>query len=246
LKIDYLNKNILTVELFTKNNFGIQYAKYYFSNNLCLLAFFYFLKLFIMKKLCTTAFVAVSLILCSNLSYSQEKTSSTMAKATTVTKNTAVETDVVKSQGGTIADIVAGSKSHSTLLVALKSAELVETLKSAGPFTVFAPTNDAFAKIQASALDNLLKPENKEVLTKVLTGHVISGKIKAEDIIAAIKVGNGTATYTTLNGDKLSATTEAGKVKLIDSAGNATFVSTSEILADNGIVHVIDAVLGGK
>jgi uncharacterized surface protein with fasciclin (FAS1) repeats len=207
---------------------------------------FLFLKFLIMKKLCTTATVAVSLILLSSLSYAQEKVSPAMAKATPVAKTAAVEAVAVKAQGGTVADVVAASKAHSTLLVALKSAGLVETLKGAGPFTVFAPTNDAFSKIPAAALDNLLKPENKETLSKVLTGHVVSGAVKAEDILSAIKAGNGTATFATVNGDKLTATAEGGKVKLTDSAGNAAFVSSADLGADNGVVHVIDAVLAGK
>jgi uncharacterized surface protein with fasciclin (FAS1) repeats len=207
---------------------------------------FLFLKFLIMKKLCTTATVAVSLILLSSMSYAQEKVSPAMAKTSPVTKIAAIETVAVKAQGGTIADVVAASKAHSTLLVALKSAGLVETLKGAGPFTVFAPTNDAFSKIPAAALDNLLKPENKETLSKVLTGHVVSGAVKAEDILAAIKAGNGTASFATVNGDKLTATSEGGKVKLTDSAGNAAFVSTADVAADNGVIHIIDAVLAGK
>jgi uncharacterized surface protein with fasciclin (FAS1) repeats len=199
-----------------------------------------------MKKLCTTASMAVSLILLLSMSYAQEKVNAASVKTAAVSKATPAMSMADQTQGGTVADIVAGSKAHSTLLVALKSAGLVETLKAAGPFTVFAPTNDAFSKIPTAALDNLLKPENKETLSKVLTGHVLSGTVKAEDIITAIKAGNGTATFATLNGDKLTATTEAGKVKLTDSAGNSAFISTAEIAADNGVVHVIDAVLAGK
>jgi uncharacterized surface protein with fasciclin (FAS1) repeats len=207
---------------------------------------FLFLKFLIMKKLCTTASMAVSLILLSNMSFAQEKITTANIKPAAVAKAASTMPMANQTQGGTVADIVAGSKAHSTLLVALKSAGLVETLKGAGPFTVFAPTNDAFSKIPAAALDNLLKPENKETLSKVLTGHVVSGAIKAEDIITAIKTGNGTASYATVNGDKLTATTEGGKVKLTDSAGNAAFLSTAEIVADNGMVHVIDIVLAGK
>jgi uncharacterized surface protein with fasciclin (FAS1) repeats len=207
---------------------------------------FLFLKFLIMKKLCMTASMAVSLILLVSVSYAQEKTNTAMAKSTPATSVAAVKSEAVKVQGSTIADVVAASKSHSTLLVALKSAGLVETLKGAGPFTVFAPTNDAFSKIPAAALDNLLKPENKDALSKVLTGHVVSGIIKAEDILAAIKAGNGTASFATVNGDKLTATAEGGKVKLTDSAGNAAFVSTADVAADNGVIHIIDAVLAGK
>jgi uncharacterized surface protein with fasciclin (FAS1) repeats len=202
-----------------------------------------------MKKLCTTASMAVSLILLISVSYAQEKVTTASLKTAPITKVApapSMDTKTQAVQAGTVADVVAGSKAHSTLLVALKSAGLVETLKGAGPFTVFAPTNDAFSKIPAAALDNLLKPENKETLSKVLTGHVVSGTIKAEDILAAIKAGNGTATFTTVSGNKLTATAEGGKVKLTDSAGNAAFVSTADIAADNGVVHIIDAVLAGK
>jgi uncharacterized surface protein with fasciclin (FAS1) repeats len=207
---------------------------------------FLFLKFLIMKKLFPTAYMAASLILLSSISYAQEKVSTANVKTAAVSKASPAISMASQTQGGSVADIVAGSKAHSTLLVALKSAGLVETLKGAGPFTVFAPTNDAFSKIPTASLDNLLKPENKEILSKVLTGHVVSGAVKAEDILAAIKAGNGTATFATINGDKLTAITEGGKIKLTDSAGNAAFVSSTEIAADNGVVHVIDAVLAGK
>jgi uncharacterized surface protein with fasciclin (FAS1) repeats len=199
-----------------------------------------------MKKLCTTASIAVSLILCASISFAQEKINTTTAKTAVVSKTEPTLSMNNKTQKGTIADVVSGSKDHSTLLVTLKSAGLVETLKGAGPFTVFAPTNDAFSKIPTAALDNLLKPENKDILSKVLTGHVVSGSIKAEDILAAIKTGNGSASFATVNGDKLTATMEGGKVKLTDSAGNAAYVSNADVAADNGVIHIIDAVLAGK
>jgi uncharacterized surface protein with fasciclin (FAS1) repeats len=149
-------------------------------------------------------------------------------------------------QSGTVADVIGASKAHSTLSTALKAAGLTDALKGAGPFTVFAPTNDAFAKVPAAALDNLLKPENKETLSKVLTTHVVAGSLKAADILAAIKAGNGTASFSSLSGEKLTASAEGDKVKITDSAGNVAIVSTADIGADNGVIHVIDNVLAGK
>lgn len=206
--------------------------------------YFLSLKFFIMKKLCLAASIAACLMVLVNIGYAQEKVSMASAKTAPLPKPIAEK--VAPQAAGTVADIVLGSKVHSTLAIALKSAGLIETLKGAGPFTVFAPTNDAFSKIPAAALDNLLKPENKEVLGKVLTAHVVSGTLKAADILAAIKTGNGTATLATVSGDKLTATLEGDKVKLTDSAGNTALVSTADLGADNGVVHVIDAVLAAK
>jgi uncharacterized surface protein with fasciclin (FAS1) repeats len=161
-------------------------------------------------------------------------------------QNTAPNTADAAVQSGTVADVIGASKAHSTLSTALKAAGLTDALKGAGPFTVFAPTNDAFAKVPAAALDNLLKAENKETLSKVLTTHVVAGSLKAADILAAIKAGNGTASFSSLSGEKLTASLEGGKVKITDSAGNVAIVSTADIGADNGVIHVIDNVLAGK
>jgi uncharacterized surface protein with fasciclin (FAS1) repeats len=149
-------------------------------------------------------------------------------------------------QGKTVADVAAASKVHTTLVSALKNTGLDDALKGKGPFTVFAPTNDAFAKIPADVLDSLMKPGGKDALTKILANHVVAGKYKSADILSAIKSGNGKAELPTLGGDKLIITSEDGKVKVTDSTGNAAYVSIADLAAGNGVVHVLDAVLGEK
>jgi uncharacterized surface protein with fasciclin (FAS1) repeats len=200
-----------------------------------------------MKKFLLSTSMVVSFILIVSLGLAQEKQVMAAAKKSVSTPVVVEKANSSSDkQAGTIVDVIASSKAHTTLLQAVKTAGLVDALQGAGPFTVFAPTNDAFSKIPASTLDNLFKPEGKEALTKVLSTHVLNGSIKAEDILTAIKNGNGSATFSTLNGDKLTATTEAGKVKITDSNGNVAFVTTTSINADNGIIHVLDAVLIGK
>ncbi len=142
-----------------------------------------------------------------------------------------------------IVDIAIGSEAHTTLVAAVKAADLVATLKTAGPFTVFAPVNDAFAKLPAGTVDFLLKPENKATLAKLLTYHVVAGNLDANAVIAAIKKGNGTATLTTVSGGKLSATIENGKVKLTDEKGGTAFVTATDLKGSNGVIHVIDSVV---
>jgi uncharacterized surface protein with fasciclin (FAS1) repeats len=142
-----------------------------------------------------------------------------------------------------IVDVAAGSKDHTTLVAALKAAGLVETLKGAGPFTVFAPTNEAFAKLPAGTVDNLLKPESKAQLTGILTYHVVAGNLDAAAIMAAIKKGGGKVTLTTVAGGKLTAVIENGKVVLTDDAGGKSTVTATDLKASNGVIHVIDTVL---
>lgn len=142
-----------------------------------------------------------------------------------------------------IVDVAAGSKSHTTLVAAVKAADLVGTLKSKGPFTVFAPTNDAFAKLPAGTVENLLKPENKAKLASILTYHVVAGNLNAKAVLAAIKKGNGKVVLTTLAGGKLTASVENGKVILTDEKGGKATVTVTDLKASNGVIHVIDAVV---
>jgi uncharacterized surface protein with fasciclin (FAS1) repeats len=146
------------------------------------------------------------------------------------------------SQSKDVVDIAIGSKDHTTLVAAVKAADLVTTLKSKGPFTVFAPTNAAFDKLPAGTVASLLKPENKAKLAKILTYHVVSGNLDAAAVIAAIKAGNGTAVLTTVSGGKLTGSIENGKVKLTDENGKSAFVTTADLKGSNGVVHVIDGV----
>jgi len=142
-----------------------------------------------------------------------------------------------------IVDVAASSKVHTTLVAAVKAADLVATLKSKGPFTVFAPTNDAFAKLPAGTVETLLKPENKAKLAAILTYHVIAGTLDAKAVLAAIKKGKGKAVLTTVAGGKLTATVENGKVVLTDAKGGKAIVTATDLKASNGVIHVIDSVL---
>ncbi len=152
-------------------------------------------------------------------------------------------TSVLAQSSNDIVDVAAGSKDHSTLVAAVKAADLVTTLKGKGPFTVFAPTNAAFEKLPAGTVDNLLKPENKATLAGILTYHVVAGKVDAKKVAAAIKAGNGKAELKTVQGETLTASLEAGKVILTDSKGGKATVTATDLKASNGVIHVIDTVL---
>lgn len=144
-------------------------------------------------------------------------------------------------------DIVANavnSADHTTLVAAVKAAGLVETLQGKGPFTVFAPVNDAFENLPAGTVETLLKPENKAQLTKVLTYHVVAGNMTADKIMSAIKAGKGTASLKTVSGGTLKATMNGPKnVVLMDESGNTATISTYDVLQSNGVIHVIDKVM---
>jgi uncharacterized surface protein with fasciclin (FAS1) repeats len=142
-----------------------------------------------------------------------------------------------------IVDIAAGSEAHTTLVAAVKAADLVATLKSDGPFTVFAPVNDAFAKLPAGTVDFLLKAENKAALAKILTYHVVAGNLDAKAVLAAIKKGNGSVSLTTVSGGTLKASLDNGKVKLTDENGGAAYVTVTDLKGSNGVIHVIDTVV---
>ena len=142
-----------------------------------------------------------------------------------------------------IIDNAVNSKDHTTLVAAVKAAGLVETLKGKGPFTVFAPTNAAFAALPAGTVETLLKPENKATLTGILTYHVVAGRLTARSIAKAIKTGKGTAQLTTVNGGKLLAMVHGKSVMLKDEKGNTAMVTIADVMQSNGVIHVIDKVL---
>jgi uncharacterized surface protein with fasciclin (FAS1) repeats len=142
-----------------------------------------------------------------------------------------------------IVENAVNSKDHTTLVAAVSAAGLVETLKTAGPFTVFAPTNAAFEKLPAGTVETLLKPENKSTLTAVLTYHVVSGKLNAKDIQKAIKKGNGTAELTTVQGGKLWAMEKDGKIWIKDEKGGTSMVTIADVNQSNGVIHVVDTVV---
>lgn len=168
----------------------------------------------------------------------------------TAVAGTAVAQDKTVMVGGAamypskdIIDNAMNSHDHTTLVAAVKAAGLVDTLKGAGPFTVFAPTNMAFGKLPSGTVDNLLKPENKPTLTKILTYHVVPGKWGAAELAAKVKDGGGKAMLKTVEGGEITATSDGGKVKLTDAKGGSAWVTTADVWQKNGVIHVIDAVL---
>lgn len=142
-----------------------------------------------------------------------------------------------------IVENAVNSPDHTTLVAAVKAAGLVETLESPGPFTVFAPTNEAFAKLPAGTVDTLLKPENKNQLVKVLTYHVVAGKVSSHDLIKLIKKGHGKAALKTVEGGTITASLQDGKVVLTDEKGGTATVTIADVYQSNGVIHVIDSVL---
>ncbi|MFC5282290.1 fasciclin domain-containing protein [Pedobacter alpinus] len=183
-----------------------------------------------MKKLFVTAFALLAMA-CASETYAQ-KNPMVGGAAMYNTKD--------------IVDNAVNSKDHTTLVAAVKAAGLVETLKSAGPFTVFAPTNAAFDKLPEGTVATLVKPENKATLTKILTYHVLAGRFSAADVMAAIKKGDGKATFTTVQGGKLYASVDDGKVKLWDENGGTAYVTIADVNQKNGVIHVIDSVVTPK
>lgn len=143
----------------------------------------------------------------------------------------------------TVVDIAVGSKDHTTLVAAVKAADLVSTLQSAGPFTVFAPVNEAFANLPKGTVESLLKPENKATLAKILTYHVVAGNLDAAAVVKAIQDGKGKVTVKTVSGGSLTASLDNGKVVLTDENGRTSTVVATDLKAGNGVVHVINTVV---
>ena len=142
-----------------------------------------------------------------------------------------------------IVDNAVNSADHTTLVAAVKAAGLVETLKSKGPFTVFAPTNAAFDKLPAGTVETLVKPENKETLTKILTYHVVAGKYDSKKLMKLIEKGNGTASLKTVSGGTLMAMMSGDRLVLRDEKGNTSTVQIADVRQSNGIIHVVDTVV---
>lgn len=142
-----------------------------------------------------------------------------------------------------IVENAVNSKDHTTLVAAVMAAGLVDTLKSAGPFTVFAPVNSAFDKLPAGTVATLLKPENKDMLTKILTYHVVAGNMDSKAIAKAIKKGKGTATFTTVAGGKLTAKMNGKMLVLTDEKGGMSTLTIADVRQSNGVIHVVDTVL---
>ncbi len=142
-----------------------------------------------------------------------------------------------------IVDNAVNSADHTTLVAAVKAAGLVETLKGKGPFTVFAPTNAAFEKLPAGTVDTLLKPENKSTLTKVLTYHVVAGKVDSAELAKKIKAGHGKATLKTVSGGALTAMMDGSDIVIKDEKGGTAKVTIADVYQSNGVIHVVDSVL---
>ena len=146
----------------------------------------------------------------------------------------------------TIVDVAVGNKDFTTLVTALKAADLVSALQGEGPFTVFAPTNDAFAKIDAKTLSSLLEAGNKEALANILTYHVVSGKLAASDVVAALKKGDGMVELKALNGQVITVIQKDDKIWLKDSNGDVSEIIATDVMGSNGVIHVIGTVVMPK
>lgn len=173
-----------------------------------------------------------------------------LAACTTASTQTAFAGERTKMVGGaemypskTIVDNAVNSKDHTTLVAAVKAAGLAETLSSAGPFTVFAPTDAAFAKLPAGTVDTLVKPENKNTLVSILTYHVVAGAYSGKDILKLIKAGDGAAQLKTVQGRLLTFGRHKGQIYIIDSKGGWSHISIADVNQSNGIIHVVDSVL---
>jgi uncharacterized surface protein with fasciclin (FAS1) repeats len=143
----------------------------------------------------------------------------------------------------TIVENAVNSPIHKTLVAAVKAGGLVDTLNSPGPFTVFAPTDDAFAKLPAGTVETLVKPENKDTLDKILTYHVVAGRISAKQLENLIRKGGGKATLKTVQSEDLTATMSGDRIMLTDAKGGMTTITTADVFQSNGVIHVIDTVL---
>lgn len=179
-----------------------------------------------MKKLIIAAF-AIAAIAFTSKTYAQTKMVG--GAAMYPTKN--------------IIENAVNSKDHTTLVAAVKAAGLVETLEGPGPFTVFAPTNEAFDKLPAGTVDNLVKPENKATLTKILTYHVVAGRLSAKDLMDKVKEGNGKAELKTVQGGSLWVMQQGKKLYLVDEKGNKSWITIADVNQSNGVIHVINTVL---
>ena len=153
------------------------------------------------------------------------------------------ESGAAEEAPASVVGVAASNEDFSTLVAAVKAAELVETLDGEGPFTVFAPTNEAFGKLPEGTVESLVQPENRETLTSILTYHVVAGEYNAEAVVNAINSSGGSFTIPTVQGGELVATLEDGKVVLTDAQGNRSTVIMTDVAASNGIIHVVDTVV---
>jgi uncharacterized surface protein with fasciclin (FAS1) repeats len=185
-----------------------------------------------MKKLLKSFGLMLVAALFINTSFAQEKTVQVGGAPMYSSRN--------------IIENAVNSKDHKTLVAAVKAAGLVETLQSAGPFTVFAPTDEAFNKLPGGTVESLVKPENKATLTSILTYHVVAGRLDSKTLAEKIKEGNGTAELTTVAGGKLWVMMKGNKIGLKDEKGGMAWVTIRDVYQSNGVIHVINSVLMPK
>ncbi len=190
-----------------------------------------------MKLKLLVAALATSFVLATGAMAGEKMDHASMAHANPMVGGAAMMADK------DIIDNAVNSKDHTTLVAAVKAAGLVDTLKGTGPFTVFAPTNEAFAALPAGTVDSLLKPENKATLTSILTYHVVPGKLDAAVLAAKIKAGGGSAMLTSVQGENLTAKAAGKGVTVTDSKGNVAKVTIANVYQSNGLIHVVDKVL---
>lgn len=191
-----------------------------------------------MKKIATFVLAGMFISACAQNKQNNETVDEVAtAEIENVTEAKTVETPP------TIVGVAAGNEAFSTLVAAVKAAGLVETLSSEGPFTVFAPTNDAFGKLPEGTVESLLKPEAKGTLTAVLTYHVVAGKFEAAAVVDAIKKNNGKFEVTTVQGGTITLSLEGGNVMLTDAKGGKSTVIIPDVAASNGVIHAIDSVV---
>ncbi|RZS93809.1 fasciclin domain-containing protein [Aquimarina brevivitae] len=197
-----------------------------------------------MKKILLTTFLLSGLLVTAACGNNNTKEAEKTAETTETTeKETVVEKEEVVEEIPTIVGVAAGNENFTTLVAAVKAAELVETLNGDGPFTVFAPVNEAFDKLPEGTVEGLLKPESKETLTAILTYHVVAGKVMAADVVKAIKEGDGSFTITTVQGATLTASLDGENVILTDAKGGTSTIIMTDVAASNGVIHAIDTVV---
>ena len=191
-----------------------------------------------MKKLLIAAFVSTTL-----LGACATSTNSPMGTSSAMPMNAPMVGGAAMYPSKDIVDNAVNSKDHTTLVAAVKAAGLVDTLKSPGPFTVFAPTNASFAALPAGTVDTLLKPENKAMLTTVLTYHVVPGRVDSAALAQQIRAGNGRALLKTASGGTLVATMSGNNVLITDAKGGSATVTIADVYQSNGVIHVVNKVL---
>jgi uncharacterized surface protein with fasciclin (FAS1) repeats len=179
----------------------------------------------------------------SDMSDSSAMDHSNQAAATMPMEHTTMVGGAAMYPSKNIIENAVNSRDHTTLVAAVRAAGLVETLSGRGPFTVFAPTNAAFDKLPAGTVDTLVMPANRAALTRILTYHVVAGRVTGADLAARIAAGGGRATLTTVQGATLTATQSGNMIMLTDAAGGMSHVTIADVMQSNGVIHVVDTVL---